>query len=366
MGMPLSLRAAGTRRPIVVAIPARDEADRIGLCLAALHRQRVRPDTVLLLLNNCTDTTATVSRAMAPGLGFRLVVVIRRLPPPRATAGHARRLAMTFAAAHAGRNGILLTTDADTVPPPDWIARNLAAIDAGADIVCGRALIDAQDARLIPGHLHSDDALERELTGLLDNLAWVLDPEPHDPPPRHTEASGASLAVTACAYRKVGGVPAVRSGEDRAFVAALWRLDAKVRHDPSVLVSVSVRLDGRAAGGMAETLRRRVKRRDGFTDAQLEPAQDTWRRFMLRRQVRLAWRAGQGTDELARVLGMSGESLKHALAQAAFGMAWAAIEAASPPLVRQRVRFSDLEAEIAQAENLLRPLLGSSDVMAAD
>lgn len=358
--MPLSLRAAGTRRPIVVAIPARDEADRIGLCLAALHRQRVRPDTVLLLLNNCTDTTATVSRAMAPGLGFRLVVVIRRLPPPRATAGHARRLAMTFAAAHAGRNGILLTTDADTVPPPDWIARNLAAIDAGADIVCGRALIDAQDARLIPGHLHSDDALERELTGLLDNLAWVLDPEPHDPPPRHAEASGASLAITMPMFRKVGGVPDIPCSEDRALVRAVWEHDGRVRHDPGIVVTVSGRVAGRATGGMAETIRRRMARQDEFTDEQVEPPQLAWQRYALRRRVRLC-RAG-GTDAgLAADLAVTPDCLRHALRRPFFGAAWAALEAASPRLVRQRVRFVDLPAEIAMARALL-----PADAMAAD
>ncbi|HEX2941261.1 MAG TPA: glycosyltransferase family 2 protein, partial [Rhodopila sp.] len=62
------LRAAESRRPIVVAIPAKDEADQIGPCLTALQRQTTRPDTVLLLLNNCTDTTATVARALAPTL----------------------------------------------------------------------------------------------------------------------------------------------------------------------------------------------------------------------------------------------------------------------------------------------------------
>ena len=42
----------------VVAIPVRDEADRIGGCLAALSHQSIPADHIVLLLNNCTDRTA--------------------------------------------------------------------------------------------------------------------------------------------------------------------------------------------------------------------------------------------------------------------------------------------------------------------
>ena len=76
-----------------------------------------------------------------------------------------------------------------------------------------------------------------------------LDPESHDPPPRHTEASGASLAVRAGILRLASGVPAIASGEDRAFVRLLWMMDAKVRHDPAIQVMVSGRIVGRAQGG---------------------------------------------------------------------------------------------------------------------
>ena len=65
-------------------------------------------------------------------------------------------------------------------------------------------------------------------------MAWILDPDPNDPPLRHTEASGASLAVTVAAFERVGGIPPVPSGEDRAFVDALQRIDARIRHDPAI------------------------------------------------------------------------------------------------------------------------------------
>src|ERR1700749_3351908 len=56
-----------------VCIPARNEADRIGRCLAALAVQRDRNGApvvpgsfgVLLLVNNSADATALVARSMA-------------------------------------------------------------------------------------------------------------------------------------------------------------------------------------------------------------------------------------------------------------------------------------------------------------
>src|SRR5690349_5641832 len=141
--------------PVVVAVPARNEAERIGACLAALRDQQRRPDAVVLLLNNCTDDTEAVARAMAPGLGYHLDIVNRDLRAARANAGCARRLAMQLAAERAGPRGMLLTTDADAIVPIDWVRRNLAALDGGADVVCGRVEVDPIEALLIPAHLHA-------------------------------------------------------------------------------------------------------------------------------------------------------------------------------------------------------------------
>jgi hypothetical protein len=345
----------------VVAIPARDEAARIGPCLIALNEQIRRPDLVVLLLNNCSDSTETIARTMAPDLGFGLQIICRDLPPAEANAGHARRIAMAAAAAQAGHDGVLLTTDADATVPFDWVSRGLAGLRQGADVVCGRAVIDPVEAMQIPAHLHEDDALECRLIALLDDLAWMLDPEPHDPPPRHTEASGASLAARIGAFRRVGGVPAIAAGEDRAFVRALWLTDARVRHDPAIEVTVSGRIVGRAQGGMADAIRRRMVQQDEFTDDQVEPAGDAFRRYSLRGRVRRAW-GGLADTALAGDLALSRRTLTDALALRCFGAAWAELEGASPVLRRRRVRFSDLVMEIAAAEALLRRRLTAPEM----
>jgi cellulose synthase/poly-beta-1,6-N-acetylglucosamine synthase-like glycosyltransferase len=58
-------RAAGTRTtPFIVAIiPAHNEADRIGACLTSLRRQSTPPDLVVVVADNCTDTTVDTAAA---------------------------------------------------------------------------------------------------------------------------------------------------------------------------------------------------------------------------------------------------------------------------------------------------------------
>jgi glycosyltransferase involved in cell wall biosynthesis len=338
---------------IVVALPAKDEAERIGACLLALASQTCRPHAVVVLANNCSDGTPALVSGMAPTLPYRLDVECHDFPVQHANAGQARRLAMALSEQRVRPDGILLTTDADAVAAPDWIERNCRAIASGADVVCGRVVLHPSEAAFIPDHLQADDALECRLIELLDRLADWLDPDPTDPLPRHTEAAGASLAVTPATFRRGGGIPALASGEDRAFVRALARIDARIRHDPSVVVSVSARTIGRAPGGMADTIRRRMQRQDEFTDEQVEPAVDAYRRYDFRSRVRRAWQSRSLPPALAIDLGISPHLLDRMLAERYFGSAWVCIEAASPFLMRRRVRFSELQRQIDHALHLL-------------
>ena len=73
--------------------------------------------------------------------------------------------------------------------------------------------------------------------------------------PRHLEHFGASLACTPEIYARAGGMPAVAALEDVAFVDRLRRVDARLRHEPGVIVYTSARLDGRIATGLAGQLR---------------------------------------------------------------------------------------------------------------
>jgi glycosyltransferase involved in cell wall biosynthesis len=340
--------------PAFVAIPAWNEAERIVACLSTLANQVRPPAGAVVLANNCTDGTEAIARRLR--LPFRLLVVPVTLPHALSNAGMARRLAVQHAAKLAGPDGIVLSTDADAMLPPDWVALNLDALAAGADIVCGRAVIDTIEARAVAGDLHADDALECTYADLLDAIADAMCPDPADPRPRHAEASGASLAVTVEALRRAGGVPPLPFGEDRALVAALARIDARIRHDPAIQVIVSGRLEGRASGGMADTMRRRMVRQDEFIDASLEPAVDALRRADFRRRVYAAWADQANEPDLVADLVIDPATLRRWLDSPFRGAAWAEIERASPVMRRRRVRYTELPRQTAHARDLLGSL----------
>ena len=230
--------------------------------------------------------------------------------------GYARRLSMEAAEQLVEPHGILLTTDADGQVDRNWIALNLQALARGADAVAGRVEIDPLDAALIPPKLHEDDARECFYGELLDRISAELDPDPFDRLPRHSEHSGASIAVSVSAYRCAGRIPAIPMGEDRAFFAALRRIDARIRHAPEVRVIVSGRTIGRAVGGMADTIRRRLIKADDTADDQFEPALPAARRAQLRRLARVVWSnpVESEVDLLAKQLLISPSKVKRALA----------------------------------------------------
>jgi hypothetical protein len=227
----------------IVAIPVRDEEDRIEACLDALLAQRdlsgrpLPPDALglVLLLNNCSDRTAVIAhgRLAVSGAPFALVNVA--LPPSQANAGFARRLALDLAALWLERadrrDGVLLTSDADSRVPPQWLARNLAAIHAGCDAVAGRVTLEPAEEGLLPQALMRRTAREDAYEQALLALSARIDPIAHDPWPNHWSASGASYGVTLDAYRTIGGLPHPASGEDRALADMLLRHDMPIRHE---------------------------------------------------------------------------------------------------------------------------------------
>ena len=346
---------------IIVAIPARNEAEEIGLCLRAIaNQQGAAADAVVVCLNNCTDASADVVRAEAKSLPFPVLALEIVLPPERAWAGVARGIALNHAAGLAGPDGVLLTTDADGRAAPGWLAANLAAMRDGAEAVAGQADIEPEGARRIPPHLHAADADECIYAALLDELRSLLDPDPADPWPRHDEHSGASIAVTVAAFRRAGGIPAVPLAEDRAFFAALRRVDARIRHARDARVVVSARIEGRAPGGMADTIRRRLTRLDPLLDERLEFLGDAARRASLRARLHEVWRSGAGSSAglaaIAGQLGLPPAEIAMLMTERHFGTAWAVIEEQSPMLRRRRVPVASLPVQTALARELIGSL----------
>ena len=259
--------------------------------IAALNAQAGigGPVRVLVAANNCTDGTAALLRLLAPrATRVDLRVVEASLPPELAHAGGARGLAMSAGAGwlrEAGLGGgVLISTDADSVPPPGWVAANLRAIAVGAEAVGGEIRLVEDPARPLPPWLRATRARVARYWSAVRDLAHLLDPVLHDPPPRHGDHTGASLAVTLAAYDAAGGVPAVASGEDNALVAAIERNGGRLRHAPDAWTEVSAREEGRASGGMAEEMRRWRRFAEGL-EPHLLPDAAHWEAVFRRRRA---------------------------------------------------------------------------------
>ncbi|MEC5291467.1 glycosyltransferase [Aurantimonas sp. C2-6-R+9] len=252
-------------RPLV-AVPARDEAERLPGLIRALAKQSwlrrgVARLDVVLILNNCRDDSLGAAlREAEKHAGIALHAVTVAFEPVDAHAGSARRLALDTARAlcPSDGSGVLLTTDADAVPANNWIEANLAAISQGADLVGGRLIGNVDEEALLGPAFLRRARDQQEFAMLSDQLTAIVDPLPHDPWPRHHDHTGASLAVRADVYDRVGGLPALPRREDLALVTNVRSSGFKVRHAPEVIVEVSARLSGRAAGGMADCLKQWV------------------------------------------------------------------------------------------------------------
>jgi len=227
----------------VVVIPARDEQDHIAGCLEALAAQTVAPGSfeTVVVLDGCKDETERAARDAARTLGLQLALI----EGPAAGAGAARRAGMDAAAGRLlelGReHGLIACTDADSRPAPDWLARQLDHVADGAVAIAGLIELDDED-RLAPG------VLRRRRRDAAARLARVRE---LDPDAAHHHFAGASLAVTAAAYREVGGLEPLVSLEDAAFETRLREHGIPVTRAADVRVWTSARVNGRAERGLA-------------------------------------------------------------------------------------------------------------------
>jgi hypothetical protein len=277
------------------------------------------------------------------------------LPEPYANAGWARRLGMEAAAELVAPGGVILTTDADTLVDIDWIEANLRELAAGADAVAGYVMADPMELMELPAAILERGALEWEYQQLAAELVARADPEPHDPWPRHNQNCGASAAITLEAYRKIGGLPPKRVGEDRALFEMIRRVDGKVRHSLHVQVLTSARMDGRACGGLSDAIRLRGDPEHPCDDM-LEVAMTTVRRALWRSRLREAWQADRLDDvavSCARGLRISEREFRRAAARRRFGEIWAELETLSPCLARRLVTGAELKRELRRMRRLV-------------
>ena len=189
---------------------------------------------------------------------LKLHIVEKTLPIADAHIGRVRQMLMNEAYRRLSELGhkrsVIASTDGDSQVSPTWIAAILHEIAQGADAVGGRIVLDPSGLACLSAHARACHLREVGYRSLIAELESYLDPDPHNPFPRHYQNYGASLAVTAEIYAQAGGLPLVRSPEDVALYQALLRVNARFRHSPIVRVVTSARQTGRTQMGLANQL----------------------------------------------------------------------------------------------------------------
>lgn len=240
---------------VSVVVPARDEEDLVGGCLRALATQKsVSPDEyeVLLVLDRCTDGTEGRAREVVDEYPL---LRLHFLDGPGKGAGHARRVGMEAACGRLlslGReDGLISSTDADTVVAPDWLAAQLSAAERGARAIGGR--IELPDEAGLPDEVSQWRAEQghKRHRDLLEDLETA-----QESPARteHWQFSGASLALTAATYREIGGLEPRAALEDEYLERVLRQRSIPIERPLSVRVVTSDRLSGRAHRGLSHDL----------------------------------------------------------------------------------------------------------------
>ena len=233
---------------VLVAVPARDEEDAIEACLGsvvaalqvALAGGRAARVRVGVAAHRSGDATAERADHLLRASGLEHLVVADERST---TVGEVRtalvRAALGTAPPLAPGRTWVLSTDADSVVPTDWVTGLLDVAErTGADLVAGFVALDGWR----PGPAAAaayDEILKAGLTEEGHHHVWA-----------------ANLAVSAAAFEAAGGFPSVVHGEERVLAGRVAAAGGLVVGSLSPVVVTSARMPGRAAHGLGDLLRR--------------------------------------------------------------------------------------------------------------
>lgn len=199
---------------ITVVIPVRNDAAMLTTALESLGAQHRPPDEILVVDNGSSDASADVARAA----GARVVPEpVRGIPSATAT-GY-----------DAARGDIIARIDADTICPPDWLAR----ID--------RRFSREPDLDLITGDawFYGASDLVHRLgeTLYIGGMYWAVTPYLGHPP-----VFGSNFAMRREVWKELG--PEVHRGNgihDDLDLSLHVRPWMRVEHDRELVVGISAR-----------------------------------------------------------------------------------------------------------------------------
>lgn len=209
---------------VSVIVAARNEAERLPACLAALRAQDYPSTRIEFIVadDGSVDETALVADRIAEeDPRVRLV----RVPQEGPLAGKARAV---HHAIDAARGDFLLLTDADCTPPPTWarsLAARLSAPNAG--IVCGVTVV--RQHNLVERIQALDWMLLLATAAAASRAGWPV------------TAMGNNMGLRRAAYVDVGGYEALPFSvtEDYALFRAVHRTgrwEVRLEAEPELAV----------------------------------------------------------------------------------------------------------------------------------
>ena len=207
---------------VAIVIPARNEAESIGLAIASLLSQsHSGPKHIFLVDDHSQDGTADVARSAARQAGkLELLTAIRARSLPEGWTGKLWALAEGVVHAQSFQPDYILFSDADIAHAPDNIERLVARAEAG-----GYALVSYMVK------LQCESFAEKALIPAFVFFFFMLYPPAWTASPRHATAgaAGGCILIRWPALARIGGIAAIRGEliDDCALAKAVKRTGGK-------------------------------------------------------------------------------------------------------------------------------------------
>jgi hypothetical protein len=278
-----------------------------------LGRVGVAP-RLCLLLDSCDDASLALARDYAASAS--MPVIVEEAAASDANAGRARHRAMMLGDRSLNGEGVLLTTDADSIPSRDWLQAIVSGLRQ-ADVVAGKVVRTVTRSNPLVDRLEAYYEALHALRRSLDPVEW-------EGKPTHHYASGANR-------------------EEGRLVDDAARAGLRVRRDAACVVHTSDRRFGRVAHGLAGTLR--TLDRDGEAIDVAHPRDAAWQ-YRGHGLARLAF-AEAKFGSLSAAVGLTIDHLVGVARDCPNAEAFAMRVVPTPPDGMRRVSLGIAEVELA-------------------
>ncbi len=253
------LETASKELKVCITIPAKNEENYLLKTLKAIINQKDNKGEsidknlyeITVLCHNCNDKTYESALEFKIKYANYNLNVLKLDSKTLNNVGTARRILLDVSAHRlVGGDGWVITTDADTIPEPNWLYNTLTQ-SRNVDMVCGKILVNT--AELDKSVIELLKA-KQKYNLLITELESFIIPCKNDPWPKHSNNSGPSLALRKSVYLSVNGIPPVGFLEDIALYKLVKSFGYIIKHDNEVVVETSGRLLSKTEMGLGSEL----------------------------------------------------------------------------------------------------------------